>query len=288
MYQDMPCQRTDEHAGAGFVCHGSMQPGRVFINALAEAPECTRREDASRLADLSGAEPRPVCYVYCAQRTCDAAQKFMASNADELASKCAAVAYLPGGALEMDPASLIDGQRCHAKIAEHNLKSGLQPGCLTCDAETLAKVGMKIDEETVMATYMPTSDAAPDWYRRAGIVGSLPTQFSCDSRYKGERPTPHANGDSTVSLDISSTDLPKDALLAYWAAKPSTDIVSAERAYGEFTNSGIVQCADSVCDFAISRPARYTADGKVFKRHIHVTEWLGDRWNLKAKTIDIE
>ena len=121
------------------------------------------------------------------------------------------------------------------------------------------------------------------------------TQFSCDERYqRASTDVPHTNGGaSSVVLDISKTDLPADALVAYWVAEAPPDddggdVTGAANAYGEFGNSGIVQCADSLCAFTMDRPGRYTAEGKALGRHMHVTEWLGDRWNLDANTISLE
>lgn len=288
----MSCRQSDKYDGADVVCPSDVKigPKEVWINALEDAmPECTRREGASRLQNLDAANPRSVCYVYCAQRSCGAATEFLSKHSDELKRKCASVAYVPGGALEMDSAVLVDGDACHANIVAHNMKEGLQDGCLTCQGDQKVPIPVRLNNKAVKATYMPTSATVPDWYHRSGIVGSLPTQFSCDPKYRGQNPTPHQHGgSSSVLLDISKTGLPSDTLLAYWAAQSSTDIVVAEKAYGSFNNSGIVQCQHHKCAFSMNTPGQYTAEGKVFKRHIHVTEWLGDRWNLRAKTIDFE
>jgi hypothetical protein len=240
-----------------------------------------KRLDDGTTADL--------CYVYCAQRSCGKAKAFMAENADALREQCGTVAYLHGGALEMDPADLVGGEACHDGIVEHNQGKGVRPGCLTCTGSEVARVPMRFGGEDVEATLFET-DEVPEWYRRTGVVGALPNHFACDARYK-DRPTPHgpSGADAArVTIDISQTSLPPDALLAYWAAQPSERVVTAERAYGDFLNSGIVQCRESLCDFALRRPGRYTADGEVFKAHVHLTEWQRGRWSLDAKTLDIE
>lgn len=288
----MSCRPTNKYDGADAVCSSDVKlgPKEVWINALEDAmPECTRRDGAARLEELVTDDPRAVCYVYCAQRSCDAAKDYLKAHSGELKRKCTSVAYVPGGALEMPSAALVDGETCRAKIVAHNLKAGLQDGCLTCQADQKVPIAVRVDDQPVKATYMPTSATVPDWYHRSGIVGSLPTQFSCDPKYRGDTPTPHQRGGaSRVLLDISKTGLPADALLAYWAARPSADVAVAEDAYGDFGNSGIVQCEDHKCAFSMDPPGRYTSEGKVFKSHLHVTEWLGDRWNLRAKTIDLE
>ncbi|OUU53268.1 MAG: hypothetical protein CBC12_02835 [Candidatus Puniceispirillum sp. TMED52] len=287
----MSCRSTSEYEGAQFVCDtdANLDPNGVFLNALTEGmPECDRKERAVTLDDLKEFEEPPKCYVYCAQRSCTAAQKYMEKHAEELGELCDTVSYIHGGALEMDHKDLVDGPVCHKKIIDHNMEQGLQDGCLTCKGDDRVKLKMSMNGDPVDATYLRTSGEIPDWFRRSGIVGTLPTQFSCDERYKA-MPTPHDNGGSKrVKVDISNTDLPEDALIAYWAANPSEDVHVAEDAYGTFQNSGIVQCKESICEFPIDHPGRYTSEGKVFKSHIHLTEWKGDRWNLDAKTIDIE
>ena len=280
---------TDEYRGAQSVCERvpDIDDGGVFLNALSESmPECDRKEGAETLDSLKGFETLPKCYVYCAQRSCDAATKYMERHEDDLNTLCSSVSYLHGGALEMDRDRLVDGKVCHKKIVDHNMQDGLQEGCLTCEDKDKVDIEMSIDQVPVKATYLRTSGEIPDWYRRSGIVGSLPTQFSCDDRYK--KPLPHDGGGSaSVTVNIAPTGLPKDALIAYWAAEPSDEVRVAEEAYGTFKNSGIVQCQDFVCEFPIDVPGIYTSEGKVYKSHIHLTEWQVDRWNLNAKTIDI-
>ena len=290
----MSCTPTSEYVGANFVCNAdkNLDPNGVFLNALSESmPECDRKERAVSLDDLadhSAREERPNCYVYCAQRSCTAAQVYMQAHKADLETHCATVSYLHGGALEMDRSELADGDACHQKIIEHNMRDGLQDGCLTCEKDDRVKLKMSIDGKPVDATYLRTSGEIPDWYRRSGIVGALPTQFSCDERYKSPLELHENAGSTTVEMDISGTDLKHDAVIAYWAARPSEDVYTAESAYGAFENSGIVQCKDSVCKFALDLPGRYTSEGRVFKRHIHLAEWQGEQWNLNAKTVDIE
>ena len=287
----MNCRATSVR-GAEFVCDGIVkdEQGTVFLNALSEnMPECDRKRSMSTLDRLDSFKTPPHCRVYCAQRSCDAAKTFLKEHDDALSKKCASVTYLPGGALEMDQHDLVDGVACHRNIVAHNIEDkGLQEGCLTCSGEKRTSIDMTIDGTVVDATYLKTNDEIPEWYRRSGIVGNLPTQFSCDKRYKGTPVVHDHKGSSKVKMDISKTDLPGNSILAYWGAKPSKTVRVAEQAYGTFNNSGIVQCKDSVCEFPIDPPSRYTEEGKVYKSHIHVTEWLGDRWNLNAKTIDIE
>lgn len=286
----MDCRPTGEYTGARFVCENDKDlDAGVFLNVLAEGmPECDRKEHSVTLDELKEFEEPPKCYVYCAQRTCTAAKKFMEEHSEELGKLCDTVSYLPGGALEMNPDDLVDGKACHAKIIEHNMKQGIQDGCLTCGdgEEDQIKLEMTMDGDPVDATYYETKDVIPDWYKRAGIVGTLPTQFSCDKRYK--TPVVHDNGGVQVEMNIEKTGLPKNALIAYWGANPSTDVRVAPDAYDEFQNSGIAQCKEYQCKFKMNIPARYTADGKVYKKHLHVTDWDGFSWNLKAKTIDIE
>ena len=289
----MSCHPAHHVKGADFTCEKvpSFDSNAVFINALSEEmPECDRKANARQLNSLSTEDPLPTCYVYCAQRSCGAAKQFMMKHEFELSSKCESVLYLHGGALEMQPDELVDGTKCHANIIASNMKKGVQDGCLNCAADEKIALSMTMNDIPVNATLMSTHDTIPDWFLRSGIVSTLPTPFSCDDRYRNA-PTDHGpegGGNTRVRLDISNTDLPKDATLAYWAAHSRDKVVIAKDAYGDFTNSGIVHCKDNVCDFGVDYPGMYTAEGKVFKHHIHFTEWLGTHWNLTAKTIDLE
>ena len=287
----MDCRPTDQYEGAQRVCEqaSAARPDGVFLNALAESmPECDRNERMTTLEHLEDAASPPDCYVYCAQRSCGAAATFMRAHADELSRKCASVSYLHGGALEMERADLVDGEACHRNVVAHNLSEGLQDGCLTCEAGDRVPLRATIDDVPVDATYLQTRGEIPDWYRRSGIVGALPTQFSCDPRYRSVPVPHHHEGSSRVKVNLSSTPISPNATVAYWAADASDEVLPAERAYGAFKNSGIVQCEKAVCEFRLDRPGRYTSEGKVFKSHLHLTEWMGDRWSLRAKTIDIE
>lgn len=272
----------------------------AFLNVLSEGmPECDRKNDPM-MNWKDDDTKKDVCYVYCAQKTCHAAKNFMESHDEELRSRCGTVVYLPEGALGMHPSELVDGELCHANIAKHNLGKGVQGGCLTCEEaggsgseEEGTSVRVTVDDTPVHATYFETKREVPEWFQRSGIVGLLPPPFSCDPRYK-ESPVPHAPSSlssmAKVRMDISETGLPRDAVLGYWAAHggKGDDILVAEKAYGSFENSGIVQCVDAMCEFDLVPPKRYTTEGKVFKSHFHFTEWLGNRWNLDAKTVDIE
>lgn len=273
----------------------------AFLNVLSESmPECDRKDASSMMNWKEEDTKKDVCYVYCAQKTCHAAKNFMDAHGKELQQRCETVVYLPEGALGMDPSDLVDGKLCHANIAKHNLSKGVQAGCLTCDEAEGSdpngtSVDVTVDDTPVEATYFETKRQVPEWFQRSGIVGFLPPPFSCDPRYK-KTPIPHApsslSSTAKVRMDISKTGLPRDALLGYWAAdggnKDEGDILVAEKAYGSFENSGIVQCVDAMCEFDLVPPRRYTTEGKVFKSHFHFTEWLGDRWNLDAKTVDVE
>ena len=61
-----------------------LDDGDVFINALHDnLPECDRATHAATLDDV--ADGASHCYVYCAQRACHAAVRYMTTHADELA-----------------------------------------------------------------------------------------------------------------------------------------------------------------------------------------------------------
>lgn len=263
------CERPPSHVG----------DADVFLNALHGAlPEC---DHASHAATLEGLERASHCYVYCAQRSCDAAKDYLVSRADELEAKCDATTYLHNGALGMHESELVDGAGCHANIVEHNAVQ--DTGCLNCDARTTVDVALALDgQERVGAQFLPTRPSAPEWFKRASIWSRLPPQFSRDARYANPPQAHDPRGSTTVRLDTTGTGIAEDATLAYWASKPDERVREAHDAYDDFTNSGIVACERRTCGFTVDAPGAYTADGKVFRPHIHVAEWKGDHWGDAA------
>lgn len=278
----------DESHAADLVCEAP--PTTVFLNALPAGFEsCDRRADTMRRIDEEFAAD--MCYVYCAKRSCGAAEAFMQEHADALHQKCAMVTYLHNGALAMPPEDLVDGAACHASILAGEERSG-ERMCVTCGEGEGVPISVTVDDEEVEARLVATSGSPPDWYTRAGILAPLPTQFSCDDRYRAAPVGPITHRPSaacaqTVRIDISDTDVPADSLLAYWAAKPSESIAPAAVAYDDFSNSGITRCDGTSCTLHVEPPGAYAADGEVFPPHIHFTEWLGDRWNTAARTINL-
>ena len=248
-------------------------PGEVFVNALPDMPECDRRHGMASLDALE--EPAARCYVYCAQRSCGAAKAFLHDRADEVAAKCAAVTYLRNGALSMPEIDLADGEACHARIVAHN-PSAAEP-CLTCE-DGAVPARLAVDGAAAEATFVTTDDTVPDWFHRADVWSRLPPQFARDPRYRN-RPKPHdPAGELALSLRVDGLPYADDALLAFWAARDDGRVREAHDAYGDFTNSGIVQCRAGQCDFTLDRPGRYTAEGRVFRPHVHVAPWRGDHW----------
>lgn len=270
-YDDLPpstrvCERVPDH----------LEEGSVFLNALHDSmPECDRARKATTLDDLDRASH---CYVYCAQRSCHAAAHFLADREDEIRSKCEDVTYLRNGALAMREGELADGPACHSNIIAYNETK--DEGCLNCDARTSSQVDVRVDgERREGATFLSTRSSPPDWFRRASIWSRLPPQFSRDPRYANAPQTHDPRGSSRVRLDTTGTGLSDDALLAFWASKPSDKVREAQDAYDDFANGGIVQCERKICDFTLDPPSSYTSEGKVFRPHFHVAEWKGDHWS---------
>lgn len=279
------CSKSYEET-ADLVCEKA--PRSVYLNTLSSnLPECDRKNDMSTLEDGMHAD---MCYVYCAQRSCNAAKTFLEEHQTELREKCSMITYLHNGAIEMAQEELVDGPVCHQKIVESNIqKKGVQSTCLTCDAgDDGVFIKATRNGQAISANLVTTKGEVPDWYHRRGIIASLPTQFSCDERYHPPRPHQPSNASSKFQIDISPTDLPPNTTLAYWAAKDSQEVVDASAAYGDFENSGIVNCRDSICNLSLDTPGMYTTEGNVYRPHIHFTEWLGDRWNTTAKTIEFD
>jgi hypothetical protein len=257
-------------------------PTSVYLNALSnEMPECNRKTDMSLLSDGKHAE---MCYVYCAQRSCHAAEEFMKEHESQLRAKCSMITYLQDGAFEMNADDLVDGALCHKNIKQYN---DSKKACLTCEENHKSPITVTVDGTPTQAHLVTTSGEVPEWYQERGILASLPSQFSCDKRYHPPQPHQRSNASSTFEVDISRTDLSSDAILGYWASRTSNEVLTASDAYGDFENSGIVQCEEAKCILRLDFPGRYTASGNTYTPHIHFTEWKGDRWNRVAKTIEL-
>lgn len=254
----------------------------VYINALHDKmPECDRVEGVVALEKLTHADE---CHVYCAQRSCDAAQKFIATHADELEHKCGVVKYLHNGALAMPKSKLVDGAACHAKIVDFNKAD--ERACLTCKS-TAQPIDAKLNGKPIEARYAVTDTNIPEWYLRTGNHAPLPNHFSTDPRHFNW-PVLYSPPDATARLDIdiSRTGLPADAVLGYWASRPSEETLEAGAAYDDFRNRGIAQCEAHKCVLRLDMPGAYTAEGRVFKPHVHFAEWAGEHWALDAKTVE--
>lgn len=258
----------------------------VFFNALAKsAPECNRVDNNKD--GESGKLDK--CYVYCAQRTCKAAEKFMRQHERGLREQCKEVVYLKGGALCMNKDKLIDGEKCHRDIAEYNKKqSGEETKpCYQCDADKGVDVGLVIDGVETQASLLENEKKPPAWYPCAGIAKTqrLPLQFQ-RSKYEPRKPQTHDVKDGALyRLDISNTDIHPNAYLAVWASEPSKGVLPAHEAYGSFDNSGIAKCVENLCTFRLRKPSSYTANGKVYKPHIHLVDHDGKKWNEDVRTL---
>lgn len=265
------------------------QDGSVgFFNALSEnLPECNRID---HLKDVVDFEPLDVCFVYCAQKSCDAAEKFMEKHASILREGCNTITYLHSGAVAMNPDELVAGEKCHQKIREHNEAQTVKEAsniCLTCNS---SQQGTPIPltwngEVLATAKMVSTKGTVPDWYVASGNYSTLPPQFTCNSKY-GNPPKLHqGKGNNTIEIDISQTDLPPNSIIGYWAAKPSKDALPPKDAYADFSNSGIIQCRNNKCRLKLDTPGVYKVDRETFPSHMHFTEWTGRHWNPVGKTI---
>lgn len=280
-YDDLPAETR--------VCEDppTDETGVAYVNVLSESmPACDRR--TSMAASLDDVPPGHHCHVYCAQRSCHAATRYLREHADEVAARCeGGLTYLRNGALSMARDDLVDGAACHAQILSHNADAD-EP-CLTCaDTEDTARpIAVDVDgARDPTARFQRTDGVAPDWYKRSDIWGELPSHFACEPEYRNPPRARDAQGAMRLTMDVSTTGLPADALLAYWAAAPGTGVREAHAAYGDFSNRGIVRCRDHVCRFTLDPPGRYTAEGKNFRPHLHFTEWRGDRWDSVTKTVE--
>lgn len=264
----------------------TLGPRDVYVNVLGKTmPECDRALEpvASSPTVLEGAEH---CYVYCAQRSCEASANALREHRDQYDAACPnGITYLHNGALSMNRDELVDGDACHAKIIDFN-KDASKP-CLTCGDDGVP-IPVQVDgTDDPSARFSTTEEGTiPDWYARANIHASLPTPFHCDARYHNP-PQTHGEGRQRVTVDVSSVlpTMTDKTTVAYWAATSADDVREAHVAYDDFQNSGIVECTSGVCEFELDPPGRYTADGINFRPHLHFAEWKGDRWSRTVHTV---
>lgn len=262
----------------------------VVLNALhSSMPQCDLVDEPAFVTSVPDGRRRfSNCNVYCAQRSCHAAVGFMNDHAEALDQGCEAITYLRNGALSMAEEKLSDGAKCHASVIQHN--EAADGTCLTCTKRQETAIETYVDgSRDYGARYNVTDGVVPDWYHRSDISTLLPPQFTCDARYKNT-PTPHAPEGArqrvAITLDRSR---PAEATLAYWAADahPEGEVQEPHVAYGSFDNSGIVQCSERRCEFELRPPGRYTAEGRVFRPHVHFSEWKGDHWSPMVETVSL-
>lgn len=206
----------------------------------------------------------------------------------ELKERCNEVVYLKGGALCMKKEQLENGEKCHRDIAEYNLsKQGpeeVKP-CYQCGSAGAADVSVTVDGTEKQGSLLVNEDKNPEWYKCAGLEERLPPQFE-DIEY--ETLVPHDVEDGSLyKLDISNSDIDANAYIGVWASEPSSSILPAHEAYGEFTNSALAKCEENMCTFRIKRPTSYTTNGKVYKPHIHLVEHDGVEWSQRIRTLTL-
>ena len=92
-------------------------PEEKIMHALSDTmPMC---DLASGVDDVKTIQFGDVCNVYCAQKTCDAAVRYMNEHKNDF-KKCKHINYWKQGSIEIDEALLADGQACKEAIREWN------------------------------------------------------------------------------------------------------------------------------------------------------------------------
>ena len=282
----------------------SFHPDRdVFIHALAETmPQCDRKRDLTTIGDLAPLQPEEErnCYVYCAQRTCSAAEAFVedGDNRKTLSEGCKSVFVVEDGSLGMRADELTDGNACHKSILDYNRSrrlgtdEGSPAHCVGCTTERTAIIPLTIDDVSSKGALVDSKDEIPSWFLSEGIYSALPPHISCSARgsaYKPlgkDPPVTETRCGSEIVMDTSGSSVPANATIAYWAATPS-DVGDREAAsaYGDFSNSGIAKCDEHECKMRVSLPSSYAEEGVLYEPHLHFTVWNGDSWDLNVKTV---
>lgn len=152
--------------------------------------------------------------------------------------------------------------------------------CLTCINDT--------EDETDFTV--------PKWSQKMGNYSALPPMLNCDSKYNANKQNlvqekPKGKDLVTISLKTKA-----NTWVFYWASesrKQSDTVLPAEKAYGKFTNRGLVQTnAEGDVTLECMCPQIYEADGEVYPRHIHYVLLNEDKtWdfeNVKTRMITCE
>lgn len=82
--------------------------------------------------------------------------------------------------------------------------------------------------------------------------------------------------DTTIKVKVSP-----NARVAYWASLPSDSVIPVNKAYGDFSNSGVVLADDKgFAELKIKKSNAYTIpSGKEISKHVHYRE-LDQGWGM--------
>jgi hypothetical protein len=82
--------------------------------------------------------------------------------------------------------------------------------------------------------------------------------------------------DTTIKVKVSP-----NARVAYWASLPSDSVIAVNKAYGDFSNSGVVLADDKgFAELKIKKSNAYTIpSGKEIAKHVHYRE-LDQGWGM--------
>jgi hypothetical protein len=149
--------------------------------------------------------------------------------------------------------------------------------CLTCINDT--------EDETDFTV--------PKWSQKMGNYSALPPMLNCDSKYNANKNTLVEEKPKGKDLVTISLKTKPNTWVFYWASegrKKQDTILPAEKAYGNFTNRGLLQTnAEGNVKLECLCPQIYEADGEVYPRHIHYVLLNEDKtWdfeNVKTRTI---
>ena len=295
------------------VCESSpndIEYGGVYINVLKDSlPQCDRAHDttlsigeALEKVRERGGEKFSDCNVYCAERYCGASHKEMVDKESEYMEACSSVNYIRSGALGMREEDLVDGKSCREAIVKTNKEANAS--CLTCIKEEVEPALLLVNgviKEGATISMTSSSNGPPDWYARSGAWGNLPPFFHTDPVFSSKADkleSVYPSGSSgietlSLTLDLRGTSFSEASsprtkrVLAFWAAEDGgRGAEEAHIAYGNFGNRGISICEEDVCEMKVRKPGQYFAEKKLYPRHVHFTEWKGDRWSQDVGTIN--
>ena len=157
--------------------------------------------------------------------------------------------------------------------------------CLTCKSTVIDDLESDMENEI------------PLWYKKAGNYSLEPKLLNCNEEYNPnktdlKKDTPEIT-EIEVKIPVEVEVFKKNGKIEgtwifYWAALShrEVEINGPEAAYGDESNSGLIQSDDSgKAELVLNCPQPYRVNNITYPRHVHYTTLTKDNvWSLDIKT----